>query len=101
MTGRSGRSAPGSSPAPASATSPWAWRARATTFNSHAVRREGLARDLLHDRDGALTGERDWHRVGAHAVVRDAAGGVEGAEEGGDELNLPRPRIGGGEPAAA
>jgi hypothetical protein len=27
--------------------------------------------------------ERDGHRVGAHAVARDAAGGVGGAEEGG------------------
>ena len=25
--------------------------------------------------------ERGWHRVGAHAVARDAAGGVRGAEE--------------------
>jgi len=31
---------------------------------------------LLHDRDGALTRERDRHRVGAHAVPRDAARGV-------------------------
>src|SRR6516225_4023193 len=41
-----------------------------------------LARDLLHDGDGALADKRDRHRVGAHAVARDAAGGVEGAEEG-------------------
>jgi hypothetical protein len=36
----------------------------------------GWARDLLHDGDGALTDERDGHRMGAHAVARDAAGGV-------------------------
>src|SRR4030095_4718261 len=35
-----------------------------------------LARDVLRDRDGALTDERDGHRMGAHAVARDAAGGV-------------------------
>jgi len=40
----------------------------------------GLARDLLHDRDGALADERDGHRVGPHAVARDAAGGVGGVE---------------------
>ena len=41
-----------------------------------------LARDLLHHRDGTLTDERDRHRVGAHGVARDAAGGVRGAETG-------------------
>jgi hypothetical protein len=44
-----------------------------------SVRRARLARDVLHDRDGALADERDGHRVGAHAVARDAAGGVGGA----------------------
>jgi hypothetical protein len=34
----------------------------------HAVRREGMARDVLHDRDGTLADERDGHRVGAHVV---------------------------------
>jgi len=33
-------------------------------------------------RDRALADERDEHRMGAHAVARDAAGGVEGIEEG-------------------
>ena len=47
---------------------------------THPVRREGLARDLLHDWDGALAHERDGHRMGAHAVARDAAGGVGGAD---------------------
>jgi len=41
-----------------------------------------LARDVLHGRYRALADERDWHRVGAHAVARHAAGGVGGAEEG-------------------
>ena len=42
-----------------------------------------LAHDFLHDWDGALRHERDRHRVGAHAVARDAAGGVGCVEEGG------------------
>src|SRR5437773_8770151 len=46
------------------------------------VRRTRLARDVRHDRHGALAHERDRHRVGAHAVARDAAGGVEGVEDG-------------------
>ena len=32
-------------------------------------------RDVLSDRQGALADERNRHRVGAHAVARDAAGG--------------------------
>jgi len=48
---------------------------------AHPVRREGLARDLLHDGHGALADERDRHWMGAHAVARDAAGGVGGAQE--------------------
>ena len=43
---------------------------------AHALGRARLARDLLHDRHGTLANERDGHRVGAHAVARDAAGGV-------------------------
>ena len=43
---------------------------------SDPVRRPRLAGDLLHARDGAFTDERDAHRMGAHAVARDAAGGV-------------------------
>jgi len=38
-----------------------------------------LAGDLLHDRHGAQSDERDGHRLGAHAVARDVAGGVGGA----------------------
>ena len=41
-----------------------------------------LARDVLHDRDGALAHERDGHRVGAHGLARDAASGVAGVQEG-------------------
>ena len=37
--------------------------------------------------------QRDRHRVGAHAVARDAAGGVGGAEEGGDELAPSGPAL--------
>src|SRR3989441_8533512 len=40
------------------------------------VRRARLARDLLHDWNGALAHERDRHRMGAYAVSRDAAGRV-------------------------
>src|SRR5437870_1057208 len=42
--------------------------------STHALRREGLARDVLYDRDGALAYERDGHRVGADAL----AGGQNG-----------------------
>jgi hypothetical protein len=41
-----------------------------------------MTSDLLHDRDGALADQRSGHRVGAHALARDAAGGVGGVEEG-------------------
>jgi hypothetical protein len=37
---------------------------------------KGLAGYVLHDWHGAFADERDGHRVGAHAVARDAAGGV-------------------------
>ena len=47
----------------------------------HEERREGRARDVLHNGDGALADERDRHRMGAHAVARDAAGGVGGVDE--------------------
>src|SRR5262245_28596518 len=40
----------------------------------------GLARYVLHDRHGALTHEGDGHYLGAHALARDAAGGVGRAE---------------------
>jgi hypothetical protein len=36
---------------------------------------------LLHDRDGAFADECNGHGVGAHAVARDAAGGVGGDDE--------------------
>src|SRR4029434_3795793 len=53
-------------------------RLRPTT---DSVRRARLARDLLHDGHGALADECDGHRVGAHAVACDTAGGVGGGEE--------------------
>ena len=43
---------------------------------------KGLAGHVPQERDGALADERDRHRVGAHALARDAAGGVGGVEEG-------------------
>src|SRR5262249_46901867 len=47
------------------------------------VRRARVAGHVLHDRDRAFAHERDGYRMGAHAVVRDAAGGVAGVEGGG------------------
>jgi len=35
-----------------------------------------MARDLLHERDGALADGRDRDRLGAHAVARDATDGM-------------------------
>jgi hypothetical protein len=40
-----------------------------------------MARDVLHDRDGAFADERDRQRMRADAVARDATDGVGGAEE--------------------
>jgi hypothetical protein len=42
-------------------------------------------------RDGALANERDRHRMGAHAVARDAAGVVGGAHQGRRGMARPRP----------
>jgi hypothetical protein len=41
-----------------------------------------MARDLLHDGNGALAHERDGHRVGADALARDGASGVGSTPEG-------------------
>ena len=38
------------------------------------------SRDVLHDWDGTQPDERDRHRMGAHALARDAAGGVGGVK---------------------
>ncbi len=52
---------------------------RSKTLNAVCCGTADVAsRDLLHDRDGALDHERHGYRVGAHAVARDAAGGVAG-----------------------
>ena len=40
-----------------------------------------MARNVLHERYGAFARERNGHRVGAHALARDAAGGVGGVDE--------------------
>ena len=53
------------------------WRVKAST-PAHALRRARLAGDVLHHRDGAFTDECNRHRLGAHALARDAAGGVGG-----------------------
>jgi hypothetical protein len=53
------------------------------------VRRDGDS--TINTRDGAFPDERDRHRMGAHAVARDAAGGVGGLEEDG-LIKLP-PKI--------
>jgi hypothetical protein len=59
----------------------WGWvRARAGGPYHGVVGRARLARDVLHDGDGALADERDGHRVRAHVLARDAAGGVGGAQ---------------------
>jgi hypothetical protein len=51
---------------------------------AHAVRQPRMASNVLHRADGTLADERDGHRVGKHAVARDAAGGVGGVDEGRD-----------------
>ena len=49
--------------------------------------RARMARDVLHDWDGgALPDELDGHRVGRHAMARDAAGGAGGAGPGSRSL---------------
>jgi len=62
-------------------------------LRGHAVLILGLlGQDRASDRywDGALADERDRHRMGAHAVARDAAGGVGGTEEGRGEQTMKR-----------
>jgi integrase len=43
---------------------------------------ERIARNVLHDLDGALARRRDGHRVEAHALARDTAGCVGGHQGG-------------------
>jgi hypothetical protein len=58
-----------------------------------AVRRPRVARDVLHDRHGALCDQCDGHGVRADAVARGAAGGVGGVADGGNELTLRVPSL--------
>src|SRR5206468_3827818 len=53
-------------PGPASVTLSWDG-SPGLRSPAHAVRREGLAGDVLHDWDGALADQRDRHRLGANA----------------------------------
>jgi hypothetical protein len=54
------------SPGGSMSSSDWTW------LTPHAERREGMARDALHDRNGALADERDGHcRAGG---LRERAG---------------------------
>ena len=64
-----------STPDPPSDASRSAWPAKGCDLDSSDTRAR-LARDVLHDRNGALAHERDRHRVGANAVAGDQAGGV-------------------------
>jgi len=82
-------SGPGWTPGLELGMSLWACTVRAT-ISSSRIRRARLAGHLLHDRDGALTDECDGHRVGAHAVACDAAGGVGGAQESRSKLTVFR-----------
>src|SRR5438309_2968858 len=60
MTVRCMPCARGSTPGPVSGTSLWAWPDRARS-SAHAIRREGLAGDLLYDGVGALPYQRDGY----------------------------------------
>jgi hypothetical protein len=62
------------SPGGSMSSSDWTW------LTPHAERREGMARDALHDRNGALADERDGHcRAGG---LRERAG-----TEAGDRVD--------------
>ena len=50
-----------------------------------------MAGDLLYDGDGALAHQRHGDWMGAHALARDAAGGVGGAEADAARM-IQRPR---------
>jgi hypothetical protein len=45
---------------------------RLATMAQNGVEPAAVARDLLHDWDGALADERDWNRMGAHALKINA-----------------------------
>src|SRR5438094_9545991 len=53
---------------------------------ANPLRREELARYLIHDRDGALAHERDGHRMGTDALAGSPAGSARGADESDDDL---------------
>jgi hypothetical protein len=57
---------------PDEGTKPRVFHVLVRGYGLQVVRRERLARALLHARDGALADERDGHRMGAHALARDA-----------------------------
>src|SRR5262245_30738556 len=82
MIAQSTRSAPGSTPGPGSDASP---SGCTQGFDLQLTRYDerGWACDVLHHGHGAFADQRDRHRVGAHAVARDAAGGMGRFEEGG------------------
>jgi hypothetical protein len=61
-------------------------------YDLQLTRYDELARDVLHDPDGAFADERDRHRVGADALARDAAGGGGGVEERGGAIEMSGPQ---------
>ncbi len=50
-----------------------------------------MARDVLHDRDGAFAHECDGHELERTPVACGAEGGVGGAQEVGNELTVSGP----------
>jgi hypothetical protein len=64
----------------------------------HDERREGRARDVLHDVDGTFADERDRHGMGAHGVARrpgTAWDALNKAKEscGSGSCGVPRPSL--------
>jgi hypothetical protein len=65
-------------------------------FDLQLARYDWRVRDLLHDRDGALANERHGHRVGPHAVARDAAGAWEALKKpraGVERISFEKPCV--------
>jgi hypothetical protein len=65
---------------PDEGTKPHVFHILVRGYDLQLVRRARLARDVLHDRHGALADECDRDRMGAHAVACGAAGGVGGLD---------------------